>query len=551
MTSKYFAGTMAIRSLSAGHQAILVAGVSALLFFGGCSKPTTGGEELVDASTSDGIDKLSSSLGSGDDQSDVGFAPPLNVGKNSAGSGAFAPPIAGNPASSAASVASDLELPAETFKQQLTDFLGAADREIQRLGTTQVGPQNRDAVINEINRVAVLKQQAAERLLETPDIDHPLREIATRARMQAFSHRAAFGDLQAAEALEQYAKDSLSDPSPEIVRDSRTILIGFALERLQGGVTTEPTEVLALVEDLANNSQPLNASSAKVMQRAMIILNQYGYGEAAETVRTSIETAFSNTADPNLAGMVADVLAAARFNRLESMRSGIYEATEQPAEQWSIEAESVAIANPDLLTLQYLASLALQLEAVGRNPAADAIYASIEKHYLQSSDQSLANAATEAIRGYEIRKEMIGKPVDITSESTLSGQPLPENYLSGQIILMPFWAIEQFDSLAPIGGLEEIVQLNPGKVKILGVNMDVTPAGRKKASELASYEMPWPNLAADPAGSAANPFTSPIAKQFGIVSIPTVVVLDQQSRVAAIALGPETIQQIVTKLLAQ
>lgn len=538
----------------------------------GCNKSASDPDSLIEAvpaeSQPGGI-----GAGEGTEEIEAGFAPPLNIGgrrdrdasrpnEPSPGSPSRAPAgnqLGGNPmgnsglGDSAATIASELQLPAETNREQLVQFLGDVDREIQRLGTSPTAAQNRDALVAEIKRIAVLKQEAAERLLAAADTEPELREIATRARMQAFSHRAAFGDLQAAEALEQFATESVSHPSAEIARDSRTILLGFALERLQGGVTTEPTEVLRLVEDLTNNSMNLNASSAKVMQRAMIILNQYGYSEAAESVRKSIEVAFANTDDPNLAELIADVLAAARFNILESMRAEIYQSAGQTPEEWGRQAELVAGNNRDLMTLQYLASLALQLEAVGRIPAANTVYGPIEQYFAKSDDQTLATAASEAIDGFEIRQKAIGTSVSFDSPTTLSGKALPVNYVSDKIVLMPFWSIEQFDSVAPLGGLEQIASANPGRIAILGVNMDVTPIGRSKAQELASYEMPWPNLVAVEQSGVdqviGNPFVSPLAKRFGVVSLPTVVVLDQQGRIAAIALGPPAIQQAVQKLL--
>ena len=507
------------------------------------------------------------------------FAPPLNVGtgKDPAAPPSFEAPaglggIANDRQGAAPPViASGLQLPDSASNQQLVSFLGETDREIQRLATTSATPDQQAALVEEIKRVAKLKQAAAERLLTDTQLDSQLTQLAISARMQAFSHQAAFGDLVAAEALEAYAKEMVASPSPEIARDSRTILVGFALERLIGGVTTEPDEVLSLISELASDPQTLNAASAKVMQRAMVMFNQYGYRDAAEKVRVTIEQVFADTTDPKLATLVADILAAARFNELESMRANIYQAGRpgqgavpqalpmpQEPNAWKQAATKVALESPDLMTVQYLATVALQLEAVGQTKSAEAIYAAIQETVLQNTRGSdpvsddgasvVASVAGEAISSFDTRQKMLGQPFQIQPQQTLSGKDLGVDQFAGKIVLMPFWAVEQFDSLAPLAGLESMVAAYPEKIQILGVNMDSTQPGIQQAKQLAAFEMPWPSIAAVTATSGSNPFATPIAKAFGVVSLPVVVVLDSQHNVAAIALSPVGVEAAVRSL---
>jgi hypothetical protein len=120
---------------------------------------------------------------------------------------------------------------------------------------------------------------------------------------------------------------------------------------------------------------------------------------------------------------------------------------------------------------------------------------------------------------------------------------------------MPYWAVEQLDSLGPIQGLQQIALQNPGQVKILGVNLDISPAGQTQARDLATTRLDFPNVAAiaalpeGDAGASGDPYSSPLVKRVGIVSVPAVVVLDQQGNVATVALGPDRVERTVQQLL--
>lgn len=537
---------------------IFLAGLT--VFSLGCSKSPKGDDAAGNNITGQ---PESNEAGANDgDFEDAPFAPRLNVGgsRESGNNPAASPPSSAGSTDSPGSSSSleppavslqpsNLQLPAGADTQQLISFLGESDREIQRLATSGVSGANRDALIEEISRVAKLKQQAAERLLDDSTLAPQLRDLAVSARMQAFSHRAAFGDLAAADALEQYATEMVNSDSPNIARDSRATLIGFALERLMGGVTTQPDEILSLIDDLTRAPETLNGASAKVLQKAMVILNRYGYRDAAEDVRKEIEQAFANTNDKNLAELVAEILADARFNELNLMLAESQEGTTPSSQQWSQAATKVAQQHPDLFTIQYLASVALQLEAMEQHSQAEALYEVLKSVYAGSGDPGFIEIVEEAAEGYATRRDIVGTSYSIPDKIDLSGKQLQPEEFDGKIVLMPFWAVEQMDSLAPLGGLEAIAASQPDTVRLLGVNMDSTPAGQEQAKELATLRMGWPSLAAVDAPTGQPPFITPLAKKFGVVSLPVVVVLDADHKVVAVALGPDRVQQAVDALL--
>ena len=520
-------------------------GLVLLIAIAGCSKSDSSPDGTKSTAENDEISSAERS------NPDPGLGLEAAPDRDDSSLGAFAPPV-GQPAPK---IASSLELPGDADEEALVGFLQKVDGEIQRVSTLQIGPQYRDPLVAELKRLAIMKGAAADRLLDSGSLDEAQLVSVTRSKMQSFSHQAALGDLKAAEALEDYAVSLANSAAPEIARDSRTVLVSFALERLQSGVTDQPDEVVRLVKQLASNTDVLDASSVLSMRQAMKVLGQYGYTEAAEEARGVIERTFVNTTDPELSELVADVLASARFNMLESMRSAILQSKTDDPEQWRAEAEKVAKEKADVMTMQYLVSLALQLEAMEMLESAAAVYGPIDEYFAKSDNFQIAEPAGEAVAAFTARKEIIGQPFPIGVNTTLDGQPLDLSRFENQIVLMPYWAVEQLDSLGPIQGLQQIAAQNPERVKILGVNLDISPAGQKQAMDLAATRLDFPNVAAIAAlpdngtGASEDPYISPLVKRVGIVSVPAVVVLDQQGNVAAVALGPDRVERAVQELL--
>lgn len=472
---------------------------------------------------------------------DARRAPPVRVSQVPPA----AAPDARPPAAGAAPV-SGLQLPPGGTPQELKAFLVTADREIQRLGSAETGAAEA-AVVAEIKRVAELKQQAAERMLADESIEPQDQVIATRARMQALSHKAALGDIPAAETLESYAVELINHPANDIARDSRSVLIGFALERLQGGVTEEPDEVLRFTGELASRPDLLDVSSMMAMQRAVVVLTQYGYDDAAQQVRDQIAAAFGDSDDPRLTQLATEFLAAARFDEIEAMRQAISESDSVTAEQWRAKAAKVAAENPDLMTLQYLASLALQMEAMQRVEQAAAVYEAIETELIGAAkDPQVATAAREAIAAFEARRNVIGEKLPIAATSDLTGAPFRLEDYAGKIVLMVFWAVEDPPSLDALPSLEQLAGQHGDRVAMVGVNMDISPAGRSRAESMARGSMPWVNIAAaDDQGSG---YESTLARSVGVVALPTVVVLNASGEVAAVPLSHDTVEAALKKL---
>ena len=135
--------------------------------------------------------------------------------------------------------------------------------------------------------------------------------------------------------------------------------------------------------------------------------------------------------------------------------------------------------------------------------------------------------------------DLKGKPL-ILSGPDPSGRQINIANMKGRVVLVVFWATwsTQFVSDVPVlRGLLE--QYGDRGFEIVGVNLDQQP------SVLTAFQkqsrMIWPNIF-QPGGLDA-----PLAKQFGLVSVPTMILVDRDGRVLSNGL---TINDLKERLAA-
>jgi hypothetical protein len=442
---------------------------------------------------------------------------------------------------------SNLQLPQTSDFATLSQFLLDVDREIQRLATTPEAASRRDQLVREVRRVAMLKRDAADRMLQDDSLDLAQKSLAVRAKMQALSHQAALGDLQAAEQLEKLAEDVVAHPVADVARDSRTVLLGFALERLQSGLATDAQGVLRIASELCTRPDLIDTSTLKAIQQTLVVLQRYGYANEARQVRENLATLLPQLTPTSLQQLATEVLDSTRFSDLEQLRLQIADESIVSPEKWGELAANVAEQYPDAQTLAYLSNLALQLEAMDRSDHAAAVYGVIEQWLVASSDPLAASGARQCLAAYRARRQVIGQPISIPFDKTISGRPFEASSLLGKTILMPLWAASDPASLNPIPALEELANSNPDKVVLIGVNLDVSSEARSLAVQIADQNMAWPSFwAADAQG---DPFANPVLAATGVVSLPAVVIIDPQGKVVAVALSQIEVERALQPLL--
>lgn len=463
-------------------------------------------------------------------------------------------PSASESAPSAEIVDADFpQLRADLTPTQLTAFLGEVDREMRGLINGQSGITDPQAIQSEINRVIRLKRTASERLMNDPRADEQARTVGRRGYLQAMSHLASMGDLASAEQLQDFAEEFRNDPNPELQSDSRLVLIGFAIESIRHGKEGAAERVLRLMRETAANDQPVDVATLMVMGQAKDTLLQYEHLEEATQVRQLILDRFAGSKDAEVAKMAAMIAASGfgeldpKLQRLETLRMAIVDPQNDQAsittEQWGEAVDAVLDDSVDLLTVQFLAGMSLESEAIGRDDIANATYERLEAKLVDRPD-AIGREARTAIQAKRNRETVIGQ-VFAPDLPTVDGQKISMADYRGKVVLMPFWSGAFPDSLAVLPNLQEIQNQHPDEVAIVGMNLDLAGTDVRGFMDQKGLNFPSFRSESDPSADIANE----VAYRFGAVSLIFVAIIDSNGEIVSVEFSGEDLTETVEKIL--
>ncbi|TWU34571.1 thiol-disulfide oxidoreductase [Novipirellula aureliae] len=443
-----------------------------------------------------------------------------------------------------------LQLRADLTPDELQVFLAGADKDMQMIASGRTAITDQQKALAEMKRIVRLKLEASRRLSEHADASDQAKQEAARGELQSLSHLAALGDVKAAVELEALAKSNLDSNDPNLVFDSRLVLIGFAIESLQNGKQDAPQQIVQLIESLgkaASDSEDANQSpgiaALMVMGQARQMLVQYNQVDEAAIVRQTILDRFANAADPQIAKMAAQMAGTSEYDNIDVMLQKSIDGETIAVDDWVTAMQALIRESPDLQTVQYLAGAALQFEGLEQLELAEATYEQLADSF--SDPIPATGKETQlAIQARQNRKNAIGKTFDPDLD-TLTGTPIAIADYRGQIVLMPFWAMTFPESLQLVPALEEIANQSSGKIAIIGMNLD--PKDAPVLEFIKQHEMPFPSYRSETSDSEQ--VANEVAARFGMVSAPFVVIIDQQGKVTSIAYTRSQVEKAIEQLL--
>ncbi len=120
-----------------------------------------------------------------------------------------------------------------------------------------------------------------------------------------------------------------------------------------------------------------------------------------------------------------------------------------------------------------------------------------------------------------------GKPFPKLKLTLPDGKPFTEKDMAGKVVVFDFWASWCAPCIAYIPQLRQYYQKFQGKdVMIVSISVDETDAAWRKA--MKEHPMDWTQLLAD-----GGFYKGEVKKLLSIPSIPYVVVIDKQGKIAA------------------
>ncbi len=437
------------------------------------------------------------------------------------------------------------QLRADLSPKELVQFLAGADKDMQIIVTGKSGITDEKKARDTLVQIVKMKLEASRRLADHPESTDEQRVEGARGELQSMSHLAALGDLKVANELEKLAKENLDSPDTALVADSRLVLIGFAIESLQNGDPDSADRIVEYVQQIADAETRPDVPAMMVMGEARHTLANYGHTDHARRVRDLIIELFADSPNPEVAQMAAQLAGNVRFDAIDTLRGKIVDGETVAPDRWRDAVETLIQESSDLQTVQYLAGAALEFESTGQSELAESTYE------IMSTRFNTAGAATTrevelARAAYQARKDVIGKEFD-PDLPRLDGSPLDLPDFRGQVVLMPFWAMNFPESLQLIPLLESIADSNPGDVAIVGVNLDVEGAPADQFAVQNGFA--FPSFRAE--SSATAEVANQVAAEFGMVSMPFVAILDKKGHVAAINFTGRDLEAAVEDLIGR
>lgn len=218
--------------------------------------------------------------------------------------------------------------------------------------------------------------------------------------------------------------------------------------------------------------------------------------------------------DDELAAFVAFRLVQARYAaRME-------EAGADPSKlqnEWFGELEAFVTAHPKSPeAAEALLQLAFRDEFEGRDAEAIARYAQISDTF---PDTPQARKSAGAVR----RLECVGRPLPLAG-TTLDGKKVSAAAFKGGPLLVHFWSTDCEPCKVDLAQIRELfAKYGPQKFSCIGVAVDSDRA--KLVKFLAGKPLPWPQIYED------GGLDSPVAEQFGILALPTMMLIDADGNV--------------------
>jgi thiol-disulfide isomerase/thioredoxin len=206
------------------------------------------------------------------------------------------------------------------------------------------------------------------------------------------------------------------------------------------------------------------------------------------------------------------------------------------------EVRKLAQANP---TSEQVGQTVMKMANMG--PASKAVTERAEDIILADLKGEFADQVGSQIKGLRKMRESMGKPVELAG-TQLDGTALSTKNWKGKVILVDFWATWCQPCMEELPRVKRMyIEHHAKGLEILGVSCD-TEAEEVKGFLAKNKDVQWPQLF----DVKQNPKLewNPLAKDWGITSIPTMFLIDRKGVLRSVEAGKDYEEQI-PKLLAE
>lgn len=326
--------------------------------------------------------------------------------------------------------------------------------------------------------------------------------------------------------------EKLSGERPQV--QSGEELLAF-LTRSRRVILEAAEKVLA--SDDATDDQAALAAQYKL--QALELLVRIGDAEAeGQLAEFAKELAESDR--PELAQLGLQYTLLAKAN--EVMQSGDPEQVAQYVKE--VVAYVRAAKEPGLDHLRLALQAGQLAESAQLNDVAADAYNALAEIFGKSEDAQIKSYA-EKLAGSARRLQLVGNEIQVEG-TLLNGEPLQWDSYRGKVVLVDYWATWCGPCVAEMPNvLANYAAYRDRGFEVIGISLD----DEKQVVEqfVEQRKVPWPIMfSSDPQAAG---WDHPMAVKYGIMGIPTAILVDQQGKVVTLEARGEQLGTLLAKLI--
>jgi tetratricopeptide (TPR) repeat protein len=241
------------------------------------------------------------------------------------------------------------------------------------------------------------------------------------------------------------------------------------------------------------------------------------YPEAVDRLKALFEKLKKNESDKDLAAYVKFRLMMADYwRKMQDPKASSAKVQAEVQTEWQKNLEQFLSdypAAPD--AAEVMLQLAIAQEFAGQDDDAKRWYARAAKEFPDSP------AGKKAL-GAQNRLDCEGKVLSFTGQG-LSGNPVNLANYRGKVVLIQFWTTHSDQAKNDIATLKDLVAKYGRSFTVIGVSVD--NSRKELDAYLASAKLPWTQVFEE------GGLDSPPANQLGILTVPSMILVDQQGKV--------------------
>ncbi|MBN1910778.1 MAG: redoxin domain-containing protein [Pirellulales bacterium] len=163
-----------------------------------------------------------------------------------------------------------------------------------------------------------------------------------------------------------------------------------------------------------------------------------------------------------------------------------------------------------------------------------------KKWYARTAKEFPSAPAAKKAAGAVTRLESVGKPIRLRG-TTPSGETVDLGQYRGKAVVIQYWQTTSDRAKTDMAALKELAAKHQSDLRVIGVNLDYNL--KDLTNFLKEHRLPWPQIFEE-GGLDSRP-----ANEMGILTVPTVILVDQQGNVVRWNLEVAELDRELGKLL--